>query len=268
MMAWGLFTVTNPTPSDYWDALNNPIMGLDIGQTIYMYEALTGQNVLFVRFDVINNTNETISDLHVGFHTDTDLAIRFSDSNHCNSRADAGTNRTGYDEALALSYTYSMPDPADVNNPADCHGAASGFMFIDAPLPGDASDQVLAHTIIKKNLDREYPGFGELDYTETRHFGMALKGLSSMGTPMIDPTTGLETKYAFTGDPITGTGWLDSPKDNRSLLSLKPFRIMPGETKSITVAWIIVAEANLEAGLSKLKSLAASIQNSANMFIN
>ena len=95
---------------------------------------------------------------------------------------------------------------------------------------------------------------------------MALKGLSTVGNPMIDPTTGLETEYAFTGDPIAGTGWLDSLKENRSLLSLKPFTILTGETKSLTMAWIIVAETNLEAGLSELKSLAASIRNNANAF--
>ncbi|NIV11610.1 MAG: hypothetical protein GWN62_10105, partial [Aliifodinibius sp.] len=90
----------------------------------------------------------------------------------------------------------------------------------------------------------------------------ALKGLSNFGDPMINPVTGNETKFAFTGDPITQTGWLDSIAiDVRSLLSSAPFTLAPGEKKIVSIVWIVESGQNLADALVNLKSKVDDIRN-------
>ena len=47
-----------------------------------------------------------------------------------------------------------------------------------------------------------------------------VSGFRGNGEPWVDPTTGLETKFPLSGDPVQGSGWiytmLSSPKDWKS----------------------------------------------------
>jgi hypothetical protein len=68
---------------------------------------------------------------------------------------------------------------------------------------------------------------------------------------MVDPTTGTPTKFAFTGDPISGSGWLDEDRrDIRSMQSIAPFDLAPGDVRSLTVVWLVATGQDLEDGLS------------------
>jgi hypothetical protein len=82
---------------------------------------------------------------------------------------------------------------------------------------------------------------------------LGLNGLAYDGTAMFDSTSQQETKFAFPEDPITGNGWLDVRHDGRALHSLEPIDLDPGETRSMTVAFIISRGPSLEAGLNGLK---------------
>ncbi|MCH7522120.1 MAG: hypothetical protein IIB42_10545, partial [Candidatus Marinimicrobia bacterium] len=59
-------------------------------------------------------------------------------------------------------------------------------------------------------------------------------------TPWIDPTTGAATKFVLSGDPLTGTGWVDGidlpPGDRRIVLSAGPFSMALGDTVETVVA--------------------------------
>ncbi len=56
-------------------------------------------------------------------------------------------------------------------------------------------------------------------------------------TPLIAPTTGEPTAFAFSGDPVTQTGWVDSGfGDRRFLLSSGPVTMAAGDTQEVTVA--------------------------------
>ncbi len=59
------------------------------------------------------------------------------------------------------------------------------------------------------------------------------------GTPFLDDN-GKATKFVDSGDPITGTGWLDEyGGDKRLLLGSGPFNLMPGDTQEIVVCFLI-----------------------------
>lgn len=106
------------------------------------------------------------------------------------------------------------------------------------------------------------PEFGERDFDTPEQVLFALKGLSNHGAPMINPITGDETKFAFTGDPITQQGWLDSIAiDVRSLLSTAPFTLTAGEKKTVTIVWVVESGQDLAHALTNLKGKIDDIRN-------
>lgn len=211
-----------------------PLQQIRVTQAVYGY---TGQqntmlrDVLFVRYEVTNLSGATLSDLHAGFYTDTDLWNGIRDC----PQGGAAYNSTGYLAGPAVSYTYNVNDRGDARHEG-CPAVVAGFTFLEVAGATSAADLVASHRIIRK-ADGTTPGFGEAVITQPAQVMMALQGLSSTGAPMIDPTTGTQTKFAFTGDPVAETGWLDGPLgiDVRSLLAAHPFSLAPGETKTITV---------------------------------
>ncbi|NQU28499.1 MAG: hypothetical protein HQ528_09445 [Candidatus Marinimicrobia bacterium] len=60
------------------------------------------------------------------------------------------------------------------------------------------------------------------------------------GLPYTDPNTGQPGVFVANGDPVTGTGWLDSDRhpsgDRRYMLSSGPFTMAPGEEQEIITA--------------------------------
>jgi hypothetical protein len=83
---------------------------------------------------------------------------------------------------------------------------------------------------------------------------LALRGLGADGQPMLDPTTGQTTPFAFSGDPVRGTGWVSEvPGDGRNLIGSGPFTLAPGETEVVTVVWSAASEATLEASLLRIR---------------
>jgi len=71
---------------------------------------------------------------------------------------------------------------------------------------------------------------------------------------MINPITGNETKFAFNGNPITQTGWIDESLDVRSLLNTNEFSLYPKSTIYLTVVITIAGGNNLENAIINLKN--------------
>ncbi|MBP9120452.1 MAG: T9SS type A sorting domain-containing protein [Ignavibacterium sp.] len=63
------------------------------------------------------------------------------------------------------------------------------------------------------------------------------------GEFFIDPSTNLTTTYALSGNPVTGTGWLDGINlqagDRRLGFSTGPFQMSPGDIQTIVIAEIV-----------------------------
>ena len=60
--------------------------------------------------------------------------------------------------------------------------------------------------------------------------------------PVNDPTTGRQTNFWCSGDPVSGVGWVDgfvdNPGDRRMIMSTGPFSMAIGDTQEIVVAWV------------------------------
>jgi len=59
-------------------------------------------------------------------------------------------------------------------------------------------------------------------------------GLQDNGSVRVNPVTGEPTRFMLTGDPVAGTGWLDSnPTDRRMMASFGPIDFLPGDTQQV-----------------------------------
>ncbi|MGE5354043.1 MAG: hypothetical protein ACM3P0_18300 [Acidobacteriota bacterium] len=236
-----------------YNGMGNPVENLRITQTVYAYKTPGLSNVLFVRYELKNAGTKDINGIYAGYYTDTDIAI----GNVKNS--------IGYDSSKAIMYTYL--DPNDTKS-ADYYNCVSGCLFLESPFrdsrfPYPAS----GHRMLERNYGESGSQFGELSLREPGQILNVLKALGNDGSSMIDPVTKSPTKYAFSGNPVTGKGWLDQGTgDKRNLLCTGPFDLKASESKVITVAMITVGEKLLKDSLDKLRTQADLIRNESSIW--
>ena len=227
-MCWSVLTSDSALTSV--PIFSGPVKNIRIAQAVYAYNSTSLRNIIFVRYQITNTGSSSMSGVYIGFYSDTDLG-------------EAVTNRTGYDPDRGLTYTYQD----SVNSTG--YSLATGFAFLQTP----GNIGVTSHRIMRKN-NYINPDFGEYDFSTQQQILYALQGLSNSGQPMVNPVTGQQTLFAFTGDPVTQTGWLDTKTDVRSMISSGPVTIVPNETVTYTIAWAVDDGADLYEAISKLKS--------------
>jgi hypothetical protein len=168
------------------------------------------ERTVFLRYKILNKGSNFLDGLHVGMWSDPDLGGAIDDL-------------IGGDSSRGMGYVYNG---ASVD---DQYGGMPPALGIDLLAgPGGLGGTAFIH----------YPnGAGPQDGVQTYN---NLQGFQPSGAPIIDPTTGLPTKFEVTGDPVAGTGWLDaSPSDKRMLLSTGPTTLSPGQSLEATYAIVI-----------------------------
>ena len=188
---------------------STPLKNVSVSQLVWSYKRSDIKDVIFIRYGIKNN-NTTMLNFNAGYYSDTDLE-------------GAIINSVAYDSARGFSYTYSQS------------GLSIGFAFLKTPAMESGKPKILSHRIVRKN-NYINPNFGEIGFTNSQQVIWALNGLDNFGNPMINPITNKVTKYAFTGNPVDSTGWLDTKVDVRNLLSIESFSVAPSETKYFTLA--------------------------------
>ena len=97
-----------------------------------------------------------------------------------------------------------------------------------------------------------------LSNTETYR---VLSGYWRLGDSWINPVNGQPTKKAYSGDPVSGTGWnMSGGSDRRYLQSFGPFNMSPNDTQSIIVAQVIARGSSNLNSLTQLRTLSDYVQ--------
>lgn len=248
VMAWASF---EPVVGE--GATEASVEGVRVGMSAYLVDEFRMTNMVFIRYDLTNVSDHVIHNMYAAYGGDTDVDI-VAQTGHSDCWAGYWQNQTGYDLERHLTFTYNSPDPALPEYPDECYGFVAGFSILASSSPGNIGSHKLAHRIWRRHGSQVYPDFSSVQMTTAEIILWAIQGYSYTGEPMVDPTTRNESKFAFTGDPVTQTGWVDERTDIRSMQSLQPFDFVPGETKSFTVVWIFAKGENLEHGLTQLKA--------------
>jgi photosystem II stability/assembly factor-like uncharacterized protein len=228
-------------------------------------------HTIISRYSIINRSNKVWNDLYIGLWTDDDVG-------------DATDDMVACDTTLNLGYTYNGD-----NNDNEYGSAppAVGFVLLKGPAiytgnNNDTSWLCNAKTRINKvgYKDKKMdvfnwyyggaPVYGDPQrYNETYRM---LKGLSKIGTQIINPVTNQPTTYFYSGDPVTGQGWINGPmdpNDQRFLTTTGPVNMNPGDTQYIVFAQVIARGATYLNSITQLKQCTQQIIDYyKNCFIN
>lgn len=226
---WSVYHDLDPS-SHANDAGSTAPLGVEVQQTSFASD-LGGASdfIVLMEWKIINKGPNRIEDAYVSIWSDPELG-------------EASGDLVGCDPSESVAFCYQAHD-------ADRQYGVSpptvGFQLIQGPIvpsPGDhayVSGEIipdyrnLPMTSFVKYINGTDPSSAQESYNY-------MQGLESNGDPIVDPTTGEVTPYMMSGDPVTGTGWLDSdPSDRRMMLSAGPFTMAPGEEQTVAVAVLI-----------------------------
>ncbi len=218
----------------------SPSIGFEMQRTIWGYD-LSGAlgNAIFISTLIVNKSGAPVDSMFLVQWADPDLG-------------GAGDDYVGCDLQWNLGYVYNGA-PADA-----VYGTqvpAGGFLLLQGPIvasPGDSA-------IFKRHI---YQGFKNLPLSgfifcvngssvyadpiegtngDLQWYRVMNELTAKTGLPYVDPITSQSTKFTLSGDPVTGTGWIDGayglvPGDRRFCWVVGPFTMAPGDTQELVVA--------------------------------
>jgi hypothetical protein len=220
-------------------------LGIEVQQTAFAsdWQVAFGK-VVFVEFKMINRLANTLDSTYFGIFCDPDVGGFLDDLIGC-------------DPALNLGFGYNATN-ADL-----VYGAQPpciGYDIVRCPL--DDSGIELGMTAF-----RGYANGG--DPMSSSECYDCLRGLALDGSPIIDPTTGNPTTFQMSGDPVQGTGWLDSDGDDRRfIMASGPFTMEPGDTQQVAVAIVAARGWNRITAVKLMKELDRAAQAAYNAGLN
>jgi hypothetical protein len=230
-------------PASHNSGATKPL-GLEVQQTVFGF-ARTGAlgNCVFVKFRMINKGSNTLNDAYVSCWSDPDLG-------------GAADDLVGCDVDLSLGYCYNS---TNADNSYKSTPPAVGYDFFQGPIVPAEDDTAyisgrpvpnfrnLPMTSFNKYINGTDPDSPEEIYNY-------MKGLQPDGSDLLDPVTGQVTKFFVSGDPVTGTGWLDdTPADRRYMQSSGPFIMAPGDTQEVVIGIIVGQGADRLTSITALK---------------
>ncbi len=241
---WAVYNDADPSAHTNNAGMTEPL-GVEVQQTTFAFDREDPLgNVVFVKFKVINKGPNTLDSTYFSLWSDPDLGGAMDDY-------------VGCDTGLSVGFCYNA------TNTDELYGSTPpcvGYDFFQGPIvPGDSTDTAWVSGVPKpgyKNLpmvsfNKYINGTDPVSASETYNY---MKGLNPDGTVQTDPTTQQPTNYMMSGDPVAGTGWLDSnPADRRFMLSAGPFTMAPGDTQEVVAAIILGQGADRLTSITAMK---------------
>lgn len=179
---------------------------------------------LYAKFKMINKGGKTLNNFFASIWFDPDLG-------------DASDDFVGCDTTANTFYCYNA-GPMDTDYGS--RPPAVGARVVEGPIVPSFGDTAFVDgypTPNYKNLGMSsfnmYANpYGPDDYIDSYRF---MNGLTKSGSPLLDHL-GQPTKFFGSGDPVTGTGFLDrDPADRRMMANIGPFTFRPGDTQQVVI---------------------------------
>jgi hypothetical protein len=255
-MAWSIFNDFDP---DQHTNMETAPLGLDIKQTVFAFERTNGAlaNIIFLRYRIYNTGSKTLTNCFFSIWSDPDLGT-------------AGDDLVGCDTLLNLGYTYNEAnvDPL-YSQSLPPVVPAIGIDFFQGPLVFTDSDADTA-----KMWGTTWPGYTNMglysfnkyingtdpdDYQQTYAY---MKGLRAK-TPGFPPYqyNGVDSRFMFSGDPVTGKGDLDfASDDRRHMQTTGPVTFAPGDSTEILAAMVIGQGGDRLSSITVMKGIDAFAQ--------
>ena len=204
-------------------------LGIEMQATFWAYaqQGALG-NMFFRKYKLVNKSDTPFNEMYVSMFSDVDLG-------------NSGDDFTGCDVDLSLSFTYNANATDPTYNPLP--PPAVGFDFFQGPKVNGVPLPMTAHYYFARgDPNVTDPTQGSLEGSN-QFYNFFQGKIGKTGEFFTDPSTGLPTTFALSGDPLTKTGWLDGQLlpsgDRRQGMASGPFTMMPGDEQEIVVAEIV-----------------------------
>lgn len=250
---WSVFMdYTNCTNNIHASELSLPggtlPLGVEIQQTSFAFLAPGLLNMYFVKWKIINKSNDRWDSTYTAVASDPDIGDAFDDAAGCDSTQDIG-----------FCYNFDNDDSQ--------YGAAPpavGYKYLQSPIvfTGNNNDtaklpygNLVGYRLIGLSSFTTFLNGGTVCTGDPDHAIYAYNFMrygDGCGNPMINWTTGGPSKYKYNGNACNRTGWYDSTQgDKRHLQVSGPFTMQSQDTQ------IIVIGAFIERGSNNLQSVCA-----------
>lgn len=248
--------------------------GTEIHQTVFGFQTKTGavSNMMFVRYRLINTgaVADTFYNCYFSAAADPDLGDHLDDLVGCDIDLSAGYVYNGSADAdfgpnppCFLMDFFQGPVvyiPGETFVDANGNGLYDeGETALDTAFnvngrqlgiieyPGATNKPLTAMT----QYMQSHPSHGDPDtHFELRNYLLGGRGKNGdslyvsnwefgNGDELSD-TAQIDTRYMYSGDPVLGTGWLNTnPIDQRQMSNTGPFKLIVGEPQDIIVAYVV-----------------------------
>ena len=235
---------TDANPSTCRDLYGTDPIGMEQQMTMWMYNqpgAGLGQ-IIFKQIRIINKGDGDLEDAYICLWSDPDVG-------------DYSDDLVGVDVDKSLMYTYNGSTTDGQYVPFGIAPPSAGYDFFAGPIvesPGDVAIFNLKERPGYKNLPASSFGYFTAGgvYSDPSPYGQVeaarehynlMRGFAPLDD-LVNPTPWLDengnpTKFPLSGNPVTGTGDVDSnPADRRMLINSGPFTLAEGDTQDIVVA--------------------------------
>ncbi|MCC6864633.1 MAG: hypothetical protein IT280_00580 [Ignavibacteria bacterium] len=232
-------------------------MGAEVQQTSFAFLSPGLLNMYFVKWKIINKSNDVWDSTYTSVNCDPDLGDASDDAVGCDSTQNIG-----------FCYNFDNEDPQYGSAPP-----AVGFKYLQSPIeytgnPADTAKLPYGTLVGYRSLGLSSFNYfansgntclGDPDnYIPAYNF---MTGKDGCGNPLINWVTGGPSRYKWNGDACNKTGWYDSVMgDKRFLQNSGPFQMNPLDTQIICIGAFIERGSTNNQSVCKLLDAGSRVQ--------
>lgn len=200
---------------------------------------------IYIKYKLINKGGRALRNFFASFWGDPDL----------------GTSTDDYVGCDTLSNVFFAYNSASFDSKYGAKPPAVGLKLLEGPIVPSVGDVATVDGIERddyKNLDMYsfsmYINGTDPDNAQEAYWYMLGLDAKNNGIPLM--YNGQPTRYQLTGDPVTGTGWLDNtPGDRRMMASYGPFDFRPGDTQQVVLKFAVGQGDNSLSSITALREV-------------
>jgi hypothetical protein len=262
---------------------------MEVRQTIFATDDPELENVIFIRYSILNTgiVAELMDSVYFGIWEDGDLGDATDDVVGCDTLLNSAFYYGNEPDAQygenppAFFSTFLQGPIIETNENSDTATINYGQLSGSERIVGQKNIGISSHVfIIGGSPNLNDPGTA----TDARNYILGKDRLGDYPNPCIWPygevrggvdCREVNPRFWFSGDPVTNVGWIsDQNRDTRNLVSTGPFQLEKNKPQEIIIAYVIgrgndplnsvtVARENVQRAIQEYQSNFASMTYTA-----